>query len=114
MSTVTIREAADALRVHESTVWRRIRLTGVPVEYHANRARIDLDTLEDAWRGHREAVTAERYGTERVTEASITLPLSVRQRQAVEKMSAAEGLPKAPAARRALEIGLRQLGFLED
>lgn len=56
MSTTTYNEAAEALGVARSTIERRIRLTGVPVEHRGGRAYIDLDTLVDAWNGRREAV----------------------------------------------------------
>jgi DNA-binding MurR/RpiR family transcriptional regulator len=105
VSTVTFREAAELLGVHESTIERRVRITGVPVENRNNRRHVDPETLADAWAGHLVAAEAERSGTERVTDAALNVPLTVRQRQAIEEIAERDGVSKAAAARRLIDLG---------
>lgn len=98
MSTTTYNEAAEALGVSRSTIERRIRLTGVPVEHRGGRAYIDLDTLADAWRGRREAST---------TLAPAALSASIRedQRYVIDQM--AQGTESvASVVRHLLDLGM--------
>lgn len=110
MSTaVTYRKAMKELGVSRSTVERRLRITGVPTEIVDGQAVFDLDTLVDAWAGHRAAVEIERAEKERAAETSITVSIPRWMRDELDMVAARDDVSMAAAARAAIAYGLPQV-----
>jgi hypothetical protein len=102
VSTVTYPEAMAALGVSLSTVQRRLRITRVPTEIVGGRTVFDLETLVDAWDGHRAAMEAEKAARENATEASITVSIPRAMRDQLEEMSERHGVSLAAVVREVL------------
>ena len=103
MSTdVTYREAMKELGVSRSTVERRLRLTRVPVRKVDGLAYFDLDTLRDAWAGHRAAIEQEKAEREKSTERSITVSVPLSMRDELDAMASRHGVSLAAVVREIL------------
>lgn len=99
MSTTTYNEAAEALGVARSTIERRIRLTGIPVEHRGGRAYIDLDTLADAWKGRREASAP-------LAPAALSAAIRDDQREWLEREAQERDVSIAVVVRGAIDLAM--------
>lgn len=107
MSTaVTYREAMRELGVSRSTVERRLRLTRIPTQLVDGRTVFDLETLVDAWAGHRAAIEAEKAEKEKATETSITVSIPGWMRQEIDQLVARDDVSMASVVRSAIAYGL--------
>jgi len=104
---VTYREAMKELGVSRSTVERRLRLTGIPVRKVDGRAHFDLETLQDAWAGHRAAIEQEKAEHEKSTETSITVSVPHSMRAELDAMAARHNVSRAAVVREILGAALR-------
>lgn len=102
MSTVNYNQAIQELGVSRSAIERRLKLTGVPVQYIKGRVHFDLETLQDAWAGRQAARPRATVGG-----ASLVVGITPEQRRALEELKGGESL--ASAARRVLQAGLEAL-----
>lgn len=106
MSTVTYQEAMKELGVSRSTVERWVRITGTPTKREDGLVRFDLETLKDAWSGHREAVRAERAGREKATEASLSVSIPRSMRHDLEILATRHSTSLAAVVREMIGKGL--------
>lgn len=90
------------LGVSRSTVERWLRVTGVPTSTVEGRTVFDLETLVDAWAGHRAAVEAAKKKPEKVTETSITVSVPHSMRDQLDAMADRHGVSRAAAVRELL------------
>lgn len=87
------------LGVSRSTIERWLRVTKIPTETVEGRTVFDLETLTDAWAGHRAAVEAAREKPEKVTESSITISVPHATRDVLDAMAAKHGVSLAAIVR---------------
>lgn len=103
MSTVSYNEAAQALGISYSSVMRRVRLTGIPIDRRGGWSYIDLDTLRDAWEGRQQAMQ------EAMTPiAGVPLTASIRkdQRDAMQEEADRRDVSLATIVREVLDLGI--------